>query len=496
MTRSLLGTAVGLLLFVAPLPAQDGLQRGKIKKVDADKGVVVVVLDGKDLELTADSDTRFVGADNKPLDRGLKDGEVKEGAAVVFKAVEKGGKQVLVGLKLGGRGPGADPGNGVRRAKIKKLDLDKKTLTLTLDGKDLDLSLTEDVQVLGASGKDLKERLKDFKEGAETFFKTETKDGKEVLVALKLVDGKDPGAAPPRVDTSKFKPLTELGSDVYQGRKGGLYPDGKNERPAAHEEAGLALAKQVQPLDADGKPSADGKIVLLSVGMSNTSQASQGFQKLLSGDKDVNPHLLFVNGAQGGMTAFAIQDPDDKRTGTRYWTTVDERLKEAGVTRAQVQAVWIKQADAGPTTGFPDYAEKLQAELARIVRVLPERFPNVKLVYLSSRTYGGYATTKLNPEPYAYESGFAVKWLIEQQIKGDKDLNYDGKKGDVKAPWLSWGPYLWANGATKRADGLFYEERDFGNDGTHPTASGVDKVARQLLQFFKTDSTTKPWFVR
>ena len=112
---------------------------------------------------------------------------------------------------------------------------------------------------------------------------------------------------------------------------------------------------------------------------------------------------------------------------------MDSRLAAAGLSRAQVQAVWIKQADAGPKEGFPGYARKLQRELERIVVLLHDRFPNVKLVYLSSRTYGGYATTRLNPEPYAYESGFAVKWLIEQQIKGEAALNCDPKKGAVKA---------------------------------------------------------------
>src|SRR5262249_39031352 len=153
----------------------------------------------------------------------------------------------------------------------------------------------------------------------------------------------------------------------------------------------------------DGKPAPTGKVVLLSVGMSNTSQASQGFQKQLAGFADRAPHLVFVNGAQGGMTAAAIQNPDDKGPGTKYWTTVDERLRQAGVSRAQVQVIWIKQADAGPSAGFPRYAQQLQAELTRIVQLFPGRFPNVKLVYLSSRTYGGYARTPLNPEPYAFE---------------------------------------------------------------------------------------------
>ncbi|MDB5307147.1 MAG: hypothetical protein JWO38_1349 [Gemmataceae bacterium] len=124
------------------------------------------------------------------------------------------------------------------------------------------------------------------------------------------------------------------------------------------------------------------------------------------------------------------------------------------------------------------------------------RFPNLKIVYLSSRTYAGFATTYLNPEPYAYESGFSVKWLVEEQLKGDKVLNIDPAKGEVQAPWLSGGPYLWANGPAKNADGLAYDEADFGGDGTHPSASGVKKVAGQLLTVFKTDATAKVWFVR
>ncbi len=297
-------------------------------------------------------------------------------------------------------------------------------------------------------------------------------------------------------DTSRLKPLSELGAGEYQGFPGGLYPGGKNERPAGHEAAGLRLARQVRPLGADGKPSPDGKIVLLSVGMSNTSQAFTAFKKLADQDRDKNPHLVLVNGAQGGMTAFATQDPDDRRTGTRFWATVDERLKEAGVTRAQVQAVWIKQADAGPSSGFPQYARTLENELTRIVQVLARRFPNLKLTYLSSRTYGGYAKTRLNPEPYAYESGFSVKWLIEKQLQGDPALNYDPAKGRVTAPWLSWGPYLWANGSVKRADGFSYEEGDFAADGTHESPSGQRKVGHLLLDFFKHDPTTRPWFVK
>ena len=387
----------------------------------------------------------------------------------------------------------------IRRGKIKKLDLERKTLTLTVDGRDEEFQLLEETQVLGRSGANLPARMQGIKEGGEIFFKATQRDGRPSIVALKPVEGggpRSPMQPGPRIDASKLRPLTALGREKYQGFEGGLYPDGKNDRPAAHELAGIALALQVQPLDAEGRPCPDGSIVLLSVGMSNTAQISQGFQKALAGEQEKNPRLVFVNGAQGGMTAAAIQDPEDKGRGTQYWTTVDERLASAHVTRAQVQAIWIKQADAGPTSGFPAYARTLEEELARIVQLLPGRFPNVKLVYLSSRTYGGFAKTMLNPEPYAYESGFSVKWLIEKQIQGDSTLNYDAQKGPVKAPWLSWGPYLWDNGVVKRPDGYHPDQSDFGGDGTHHAGPGTDKMGALLLQFFKTDMTARPWFGR
>lgn len=259
-----------------------------------------------------------------------------------------------------------------------------------------------------------------------------------------------------------------------------------------------APAKSQAPGKVDNAtwiPLTELEIVLLSVGMSNTTQEFSAFKLLADADREKNPRLVIVDGAQGGMSAARIVDPEDNASGAKYWTTVEDRLKASGVTRAQVQAAWIKQADARPSRAFPEHTQVLQEELARIVHLLHVWFPNLQLVYLSSRTYGGYARTPLNPEPYAYESGFAVKWLIEQQLKGDPALNFDPGKGPVNAPWLSWGPYLWANGTTRRKDGLTYEEGDFAIDGTHPSASGRQKVAGLLLQFFKTDTTAREWFL-
>src|SRR5262249_9745775 len=150
------------------------------------------------------------------------------------------------------------------------------------------------------------ERLQGFKPGAAILFKIGRKDGKDYLVGIKLDDGSAAGGPPrelPKVDSSKLVPLTDMGPTEYQGSRGGLYPDGSNKRPAAHEPVGLALARQVQPLDAAGKPADRGRIVMVSVGMSNTNQASTGFERALKGEQEKNPRFVFVNGAMGGATA-------------------------------------------------------------------------------------------------------------------------------------------------------------------------------------------------
>ena len=285
-------------------------------------------------------------------------------------------------------------------------------------------------------------------------------------------------------------PLTELGTGTYQGFPGGLYPSGANTPPPAHQLRALAATSRIQPLDAQGNPDPLGRIVLLSVGMSNTTQEFSTWLPIANGDPNRNPRVTIVDGAQGGQTAAIVSDPT-----ANFWTVIDQRLAAAGASRAQVQAVWLKEANARPTDPFPQHAQTLQGHLAQIARNLHFFYPNVQLCFLSSRTYGGYATTTLNPEPYAYESGFACKWTIEQQIQGDPQLNCDPVAGPVLAPCLLFGPYLWADGTTPRTDGLTWQCADFSTDGTHPSTAGRQKVATLLQQFFTGSPFATPWYL-
>src|SRR5712692_10134742 len=186
MPRLLIGTWLGFVLCAPLLMAQESIQRGKIKKVDADKGIVTITVDGKDQEFQVTAATKFIGAANQESPKGIRDANLKEGAAVMFKAESRDGKRILFGLKIGGdAGPAGKPGGGIREGAIKKLDLDKKLLTLTIAGKEQVLKLADDIQIPGGSGKNLQERLKSFKQGSQIFFKTDKREGQEVIVGLK-----------------------------------------------------------------------------------------------------------------------------------------------------------------------------------------------------------------------------------------------------------------------------------------------------------------------
>ena len=102
MPRVLCYAVLGCAILASGLSAQEGIRRGKVKKVDASKGTITITVDGKDQDFAVDDDTRIMDAAGQPARGGLKDEGFKEGAAVMFKVGEKDGKAVLVGLKLAG----------------------------------------------------------------------------------------------------------------------------------------------------------------------------------------------------------------------------------------------------------------------------------------------------------------------------------------------------------------------------------------------------------
>jgi hypothetical protein len=234
----------------------------------------------------------------------------------------------------------------------------------------------------------------------------------------------------------------------------------------------VAAARRVRPIR--------GRIVLLSLGVANASHEFRGFAQLAAAEPGLARNVLLVDGARAGWNPGQSSKP-----GTRYWAELDRRLNRAGARPAQVQAIWLKEAIAGEDRQFPQDAQALRRHLRTMIRIARNRFPNLRLVFLSSRTYGGYAITHLNPEPFAYESGFAVRWTIADAMQG--------RFGRV---WVGWGPYLWADGTRPRRDGFTWLCEDVQRDGTHPSPRGIQKVSRLLLEFFTGDPVASPWFLK
>jgi tetratricopeptide (TPR) repeat protein len=306
--------------------------------------------------------------------------------------------------------------------------------------------------------------------------------------------GARPGVtAPPLKPPVGLKPLCDMtADDRYKGEDGGLYGGGKNVPPEKHLQAALEAARAIRSLDAEGRPvpkdKSGGKIGFISIGMSNTTQEFSVFVRLANADKEKSPNVVIVDGAQGGMDVQAWAEETPKGD---PWKTLDRRLEQADVSSRQVQVAWIKQARIQPGLigEYPKHADEMKGHMLTILRKAHERFPNLRLVYLSSRIYAGYARTGLNPEPYSYESAFVIRHLIQDQIKG--------ADGAIKSPLLLWGPYLWADGEKgRKTDDLIWKPEDLGPDGTHPSTSGRQKVAELLLKFMKNDPTAKVWFNR
>lgn len=291
-----------------------------------------------------------------------------------------------------------------------------------------------------------------------------------------------------------FVPITEIGSGLYLGAaQGGLYPGGSNERPASHTAAGLEAAQRVVPVD--------GQVCLISIGMSNTGMKWNRFmQNGFPSIEGRNPAVVVANGAVGSNPVDTTADPSHG-----VWNTIDSQLADSGCTPDQVRVAWVLHAERGPSEDFMTEAARFEADLRATLVNMNDHFANLEMVYLSSRSYAGYGDKNNNPEPYAHQTAFVVKWVIEAQIEGtDPELSLD-----AGMPWLSWGPYLWADGLGADDqlggipgrvipdDGMEYECSDFSDsDGIHPGQGMLIKASDQLVEFFSTDETAAAWLLQ
>lgn len=293
-------------------------------------------------------------------------------------------------------------------------------------------------------------------------------------------------------DVNALPPLNELGTGTFMGHQGGLYPNGSNNMPADFYADAIAMAKAVQPLDKNGNPDPNGKIGLIALGASTVAMFSKGLEAQVPGEDGVNKEIVFVNCGIGGQDLSDIMNPD-----ANFWSVIDSRLGEAGITLAQVQVLWFQEDNLrNKENDFNTRVNQLVKEFTYMARFTKEHYPNLKLFYVSGRHTTDFMPADAKDkhrEPKAYLNGWVCKQLIENQINGDPQLAYKGN--DAVAPLILWGPYFWTQGEKPRADGYTLTRDLISNDGVHPTEKGIDRIASELVSFWKTDPVSQLWFL-
>lgn len=341
-----------------------------------------------------------------------------------------------------------------------------------------------------------------------------------VVTATSVADPTESGNSNVTVGAGTFSatPLIDFtAGQLYLGQFSGLLYNGSNSPPPEQVNAGVAAASLVQPLDANGNPNPTGKIVLVSLGMSNgwdewcdsnTTCVAFSFMGQVASSTIVNhSKIAVVDGAYPGETtpSWACAQgvcPAGSTNANNYDRVRDTILTPAGLTEAQIQVVWIKQSNPGgyaypslPSSSADAYGFEYQ--LGQVLRALKTRWPNIQQVFISSRIYAGYSNAGVNPEPYAYEYGFSVKWLINDQITQRDTGMVDPLAGDLltAVPWIDWGPYIWGDGTNNPpgSTALTWAPTDFASDGEHPGNTGITKVGNALMNFFLTSPYTV-WF--
>ncbi len=273
---------------------------------------------------------------------------------------------------------------------------------------------------------------------------------------------------------------------MYLGRyETGLYPGGNSAMPEAHRKAGEQVAAGIKPLDAGGRANEkEGRIVGLVLGHSNCSMYFGALQRHLQAQRRLlHPRFELVNAAVGGQ-----QLPQIVTFQGGVWDRARSLLEDRpGHSRQQVQVLFLHTTYHGagnprrdPPRPFPAEMRKMERDLEKVLAHCVERFPNLRIAYLTCDGFRHYT----NFEPHVYQEAFAFKWLIEKQIKGVEGTAFEDRDGKPRAlPWLQWGPYIWDN----------TWDTSYFVDGTHPTPKAKEIFVNRYWAMLAKDPVAAFW---
>ncbi len=291
------------------------------------------------------------------------------------------------------------------------------------------------------------------------------------------------------LESTGFIPVADLGKSTFNGFIGGKYPDGNNDIPADHYQKGVESSSKIKPLNRDGEfDSVNGKIGFMVLGFSTAAMTGR-FVRSIYESQNKHDTLRIVIGAQGGKDINSMTDPD-----ADYWKTVDTLIKDADIALNQIQIIWISSGDIlSYQQSFPEQCYIQIEKYQLMLYAIKNKFPNIRVVFISDRTYAGYigeigeGPQELK-EPTAYYNSWTVKWLIEKQIKGEKGYSTE------EIPFIDWGPALWTDGVIGNSNGYTWNCDDSGKGGIHPSSKGRMKEASLVYLYFKNHPYLKNIF--
>ncbi|HMU68684.1 MAG TPA: hypothetical protein PKC38_01680 [Chitinophagales bacterium] len=300
-------------------------------------------------------------------------------------------------------------------------------------------------------------------------------------------------------DTSFHIPIVDLQTDYFGVHQGGLYPDGLNTMPAAHADSGIAIAESLLPINYDGQEDTSyGKFVFLGLG---NEAAGKIFNKFITQHDDLGLGDSCMRIVNACMEEYTLHDMYGADASDAYWNDVNDYLQSQNLKKKQVRAVWLMTTNYDDTLITEDaYIDSVKNTYIEVIRKMKKQLPNLSLLYISGLPYGGYADTMFDgheffEEPIPYLNDFAIKAVIDAQINGDTSLIYSGE--DADAPWIAWGPNVWADGRNLRAyDNLRWlcpGDYASGDNGIMLSGTGQTKVADRLYTFLTSEPTTLPW---
>jgi hypothetical protein len=286
-------------------------------------------------------------------------------------------------------------------------------------------------------------------------------------------------------------PLNDLGTGIYNGYVGGLYPGGSNTPSGTYASDLLAVCKSIIPIDSFGNPSNVGKkgeVLFISMGGSTGADNMMALKTKTTNNPLTYSKLHLMNCNQAGQQAPLnfIMDPN-----SAYWGHVGDVLKLNKGSFRQVQIIYLETEDSTTSLTFPDRSIKVKNSLEACLRVMKQKCVNLKIVYVLGRTRVFGNNTPWNHEPSPYHFGWGCKMAIEDQINGVPGTEYKG--GNAVAPMLTWGFYEWATTHPRKTDGFAWLASE-SRDGLHSSTAGKDSLSKRFQKFLLTDPYASKWY--